>query len=118
MKYFEAEDVTPFELEVQIAVENASMEKKVLSQVLKELNPQTKQYKKAMEALDKLQEKEWRMITKEIQNQNHTVLSEIAAKLPGFQAKIEQLTKTISLQSQKMAEKKPSQPISPRRPGE
>lgn len=114
---FESADITAFELEIQIAVENASIEKKALTQVLKELNPQTKQYKKALEALDKAQQKEWRMLSKEIENQKDQILTETQTKIPAFQSKIESLKRAIAQQSEKMAEKRPAQPIGPRRPG-
>ena len=114
---FETAEISPFELEIQITIENSSIQKKALKEVVKELGPQMKLYKKEMEALDKQQKKEWKGIDNEIDRQLNEALSQSTSKIPDIRKKLEWISRVVSQQSIKIAEKLPGQPVRPRSPG-
>ncbi len=114
---FETVETTPFELEIQITVENAAIEKQSLAQVIKKLSPESKEYKKAMEMLNQEQQKEWQSISKEAASQQNELSSESRAKISNFRKRLNILSRKIQQEAEKAAEKQLGQPIRPKRPG-
>jgi uncharacterized coiled-coil DUF342 family protein len=113
---FEAVEITSFELEIKINIENASMKTKTLNEGLKAMNPQIKQYKKALEALNAKQQKERKGIANEIDRELDKTLTYSKTKMTSIARKLESLSRAISQQAVKIAEKRPARPITPQKP--
>jgi murein L,D-transpeptidase YcbB/YkuD len=116
MMQFETIEKTAFDLEIQINVENASLEAKQLKQVLKTLNPQSKAYKKAQQLLESEQSKAWDALASEIDQELESTMTQADQKISDVKKRLARLNKVLRQQAEQVVERQAVRTSGPKRP--